>query len=199
VSTTYSDLGPARPSTLSSAASAAPRRRLRRAGPSLAEEAAACCASAARSAGTAAQSASYPRRMFARRFCSLWMWFAFFCDGLSSAGLGALKDAEEEVEGALVNGRRGTASGDGRRRLAAGAVSSWVVDVSSSSARLVDVLLERERAMESPPGRWCGATGGEGVWAWACAGGYEKSKVECGATSGAAGYATVGVGGIDAV
>lgn len=35
-------------------------------------------------AGTTSHSDSYPRRMFARRFCSLWMWFARFCDGDNS-------------------------------------------------------------------------------------------------------------------
>lgn len=71
--TTFSLFGPARPSACAAFSSLTPFvRRLFRG------SAAAGCASASRSVGTTSHSASYPRRMFALRFCSLWMWFAFF-------------------------------------------------------------------------------------------------------------------------
>lgn len=90
VNTTFSLLGPARPSRLLS--SLFFRRRLPL--PALSASAAeppppSSAAIAVRRSGTALHSASYPRRMFARRFCSLCMWFCRFCIADSSAGLGA--------------------------------------------------------------------------------------------------------------
>ena len=65
---------------------------------------------ASRSAGTTSHSASYPLRMFARRFCSDWMWFARFCDGESRVpfaaaplpGAGALAACAAAAAAALL-------------------------------------------------------------------------------------------------
>lgn len=51
--------------------------------------------------------------MFALRFCSDWMWFAFFCDGDNRAGL--LVDVRIGVGDG--DGREYESGGDGRDRL----------------------------------------------------------------------------------
>lgn len=104
--TTFSLLGPARPSTLSTSSPAFLLLRLPSAPRSLSRSRSRSAPSsssriASRSGGTTSQSASYPRRMFARRFCSDWMWFARFWDGERRAGFGAdawLWAGEGEVE-----------------------------------------------------------------------------------------------------
>ena len=118
----FSLFGPALPSIFSpsSAALARDLRRLPLPCPVLPVAAAAVASSSARiasrSAGMVSQRASYPRRMFARRFCSDWMWFAFFCEGVKSVVL-PLGPALEEVESRDVGGVWEEEAVEARRRL----------------------------------------------------------------------------------
>lgn len=93
--TTFSLLGPARPSAFSPSLfffflplSEPPRTllfALASSSSSFVRSRSSSARIASRNAGTVSQRASYPRRMFALRFCSDWMWLARFCEGESRA------------------------------------------------------------------------------------------------------------------
>ena len=107
VRTTFSLRGPARPSILSFSSPVPPFfLRLRPVAEVLFFSAiiaasSSSCLIASRKAGTVSQRASYPLRIFALRFCSDWIWLAFFWEGERRVcfGVGVVEGvAEEEGE-----------------------------------------------------------------------------------------------------
>lgn len=125
--------------------------------------------------------ASYPRLMFARRFCSDCMWFAFFCDGLSNAGFPdplpllplrtALGRSEGEVlrffEDAYVCDELAPivcklrSDGDGCERFVEGGVGGEGLGSDEKELRLCREVGERLSSV------WFGATVNGGLSRWA--------------------------------